>query len=74
VGIDISGAKPFNFLTHSRAWFELSPAERAAFEATLPVQRIVDDAPIDGNGYWIRDERSYASAGMGLSRGRFVPR
>lgn len=74
VGIDISGAKPFNFLTHSTAWFQLSAADRAAFEATLPVQRIFDDAPIDGDGYWVRDERSYAAAGMGLSRGRFVPR
>jgi len=74
VGIDISGAKPFNFLTHSTAWFDLSPTDRAAFEARLPVQRIFDDAPIDGDGYWVRDERSYSAAGMGLSRGRFVPR
>jgi hypothetical protein len=74
VGIDITGAQPLNFLTHSTAWFALSPADRAAFEATLPVQRIFGDAPIDGDGYWVRDERSYSAAGMGLSRGRFVPR
>lgn len=73
VGIDISGAEPFNFLTHSAAWSALSPDDRAAFEATLPVHRIVDNAPIDGEGYWVRDERSYSAAGMGLSRGRFVP-
>lgn len=74
VGIDTSNATRFNHLTHSAAWFALSSADRAAFEATLPVQRIVDDAPIDGDGYWVRDERSYSAAGMGLSRGRFVPR
>ncbi len=73
VGIDVAGATTFNFLTHSAAWFRLDPTTRAAFEAALPVQRIVDDAPIDGDGYWVWDERSYAAAGMGLSRGRFVP-
>lgn len=74
VGIDISGGTPFNFLTHSAAWHHLSQAEREAFEATLPVQRAVGDEPVDGHGYWVHDDRSYAAAGAGLRRGRFVPR
>jgi hypothetical protein len=73
VGIDITGATPFNFLTHSAAWFALDTTEREAFEAALPVQRSFCEAPVDGQGYWVRDDRGYAAAGMGLSRGRFVP-
>jgi Bacterial HORMA domain family 1 len=73
VGINITGATPLNFLTHSAAWFRLDQAERDAFEASLPIQRTFGEAPVDGDGIWIRDERAYAAAGMGLTRGRFVP-
>jgi hypothetical protein len=74
VGVDIAGASPFNYLTHSTTWTQLDRSEREAFEAKLPVQRSPGPAPVDGQGYWVHDDRSYAAAGTGLRRGRFVPR
>ena len=66
---DITGASFFSYVTYAR-----DDAARAAFLAGLPVQRTGGPQPIDGNGYWIHDDRSYAAGGMGLRRGRFVPR
>jgi hypothetical protein len=71
--INITSAVPFNYLIHSTAWWELNTDDRDAFEATLPVQRKEEAEPVDGQGYWIHDDRSYAAAGTGLRRGRFIP-
>jgi hypothetical protein len=73
-GYDVSGASKLNYLTHSSAWFALSQSERDSFEATLPVQRTAAPEPVDGDGYWAAEERSYASGGAGMRRRRFVPR
>jgi hypothetical protein len=67
-GEDITGASFFSYVTYAR-----DDAARAAFLKGLPVQRTGGPEPVDGNGYWVHDDRSYASGGMGLSRGRFVP-
>ena len=72
-GHDVGGATAFNYLTHSSAWFALPPYEREAFEATLPVQRTAGPEPVDGDGYWVAEDRSYASGGAGMRRRRFVP-
>jgi len=71
-GADISNATHFNFVTYTDAFNNLSPAEQAAFKATLPHQRTPAEEPTDGNGYWVRD-RSYSSGGVGAERGMFRP-
>jgi Bacterial HORMA domain family 1 len=72
-GHDVGGAAPFNYLTHSAAWFALSQSERDAFEAILPVQRTPGPEPVDGDGYWVAEDRSYASGGTGMRRRKYVP-
>ncbi|HTA98156.1 MAG TPA: hypothetical protein VK730_11005 [Solirubrobacteraceae bacterium] len=72
-GIDIAGAKSFNHLRQSEAFFSMSQDKREAFRAKLPVQRVFGEAPVDGNGCWITEDRSYAAGGTGLRRRRFVP-
>lgn len=66
---DIAGASFFSYVTYAR-----DDAARAAFLAGLPVQRTGGPEPIDGNGYWIDDDRSYSAGGVGVRRRRFVPR
>jgi Bacterial HORMA domain family 1 len=66
---DITGASCFSYVTYAR-----DDAARAAFLAGLPVQRTGGPEPVDGDGYWVHDDRSYASGGVGLRRGRFVPK
>lgn len=69
---DITGAAQFSFMTYSQKWWDLTPAERNAFEATLPVDRTPGNAPTDGAGYWTSD-RAYAAGGAGVRRQIFVP-
>jgi len=71
-GADISGASQFSFMDYSQKWWDLSPADRDAFKATLPVDRTPGSAPTDGAGYWTAD-RSYAAGGAGVQRRVFVP-
>jgi hypothetical protein len=70
---NVAGAAFFSYLTYSYALLTLGDAAREAFLARLPVQRIGGPEPVDGSGYWVYDDRSYAAGGMGLRRGRFVP-
>jgi hypothetical protein len=72
-GYDVSNAKSFNHLWHSRKWWGLSQAERDRFEAGLPVQRTGQPEPTDGDGFWCED-RSYSSGGRSVRRRSFVPR
>jgi hypothetical protein len=72
-GIDVEGATPFNFLKQSEGFYLLSQAEREAFKAKLPIKRVFGHAPVDGNGRWVSEDRSYAAAGTGLRRRRFEP-
>ncbi len=71
-GVDITGAKSFNYLTHTSKWWNLPESERIAFEATLPIQRTTGTEPEDGEGYWVMD-RTYAAGGTGVQRKCFVP-
>jgi len=72
-GIDIEGASPFNFLRPSEAFGRMAQSQQEAFRAKLPIKRVFGQAPVDGNGRWITEDRSYAAAGTGLRRRRFVP-
>ena len=65
--IVISGTRFGSFLTYNRRWWELSGAERDAFEASLPFRRTSSEEPGVENGYWEEDQ-SYAAGGRGLSR------
>lgn len=65
--VDVSGLAFGSYLIKNAAWNSLSPAQQAAFEAALPIQR--GDAPEPGveNGYWSSD-RTYAAGGRALAR------
>lgn len=69
---DISEAVPFNFLSHSSAWFKLSQKERERIEASHPVQRVGGKPPQDGNGHW-DTSRIYVSGGVAVTRKEFRP-
>lgn len=69
-----AGASFFSYVTYSYALFTLGNAAQEEFLAGLPVRRTGGPEPLDGDGYWVYDDRSYAAGGMGLRRGRFVPR
>jgi Bacterial HORMA domain family 1 len=72
-GYDVEGAEKFNFVTYSAARERLSSADWEAFKKTLPVQRTSGSAPVDGEGHWVSDDRSYASGNRGVRRRQFVP-
>ena len=63
---DISGAVFYSFLTYSRAWWDLSEAERIRFESSLPIQRTPGTEP-GVDGYLIQD-KTYSSGGRALDR------
>lgn len=70
--VDIAGAVFYNFMTRNARFSQLSPNERARFEAGLPLQRPDGQPPSDGTGYWTSD-RNYYSGGCGLNRLTFQP-
>jgi len=65
-GADTSGAHFHSFLTYSAAWWALSGAEQAAFEARLPFQRTSGMEP-SIKGY-LRADRTYSAGGWALDR------
>ena len=69
---DITGATWFSYLTQHPSLWGLSPAQRAAFESKLPIDRTPSDGPSDGDGYWVSD-RSYSQDGSGVRRQTFRP-
>jgi hypothetical protein len=72
VGVDVTGARWFSFLTYSEAWSRLSEDEKKRVQASLPFSRASGTAPDDGDGHW-QEDRSYASDGMGIRRRVFRP-
>jgi hypothetical protein len=68
----VASATWFSFLSHSERWWSLTPGQREAVEATLPIQRGYGSAPQDGNGYWVTD-RAYSADGVGTQRRIFRP-
>ena len=65
-GRDVSGAEFHSYLSHNAAWIGLTPAQREAFDATLPVTRSNDAEP-GTSGYLVQD-RTYSSGGRALTR------
>ena len=63
---DTTGASFFSYLTYSRAWDELSAAEKESFKTRLPFQRTGSPEPAI-SGY-LRSDRTYSSGGRALER------
>lgn len=63
---NVDGATFHSYLTYSAAYYALSSAEQAAFEASLPFSRSSATEP-SINGYLI-DDRTYSSGGRALNR------
>lgn len=72
VGVDVTGARWFSFLSYSEAWMRLSRDEKQRVQARLPFRRATGTAPEDGDGFW-REDRAYASDGTGTLRRVFRP-
>jgi len=65
-GADIKGATFYTYLVFSQAWFDLSAAEKSAFEKTLPFVRGGATEPgIDG---YLQQDLAYSAGGRGLQR------
>ncbi len=69
---DIGGAVYFNFMSYSRAWFDLTSADKSSVKAKHPISRGTGKLPSDGSGYWHVD-RTYSSAGVAIERKTFRP-
>lgn len=68
----VATATYFNFLTPSSTWNNLSAARQSMFESTLPFQRTLGSAPVDGYGYWQVDH-GYSAGGVRVERRTFRP-
>jgi hypothetical protein len=65
-GANVANASFYSYLTRNSHWDALSSERRAAFEATLPINRPGASAP-DVNGYFSPD-RTYSAGGRALNR------
>lgn len=63
---DISGAAFYSYLTHGGSWYDVSDAEKGAFERRLPIQR--DTASEPGVNGYMTDDRTYSAGGRALNR------
>jgi hypothetical protein len=65
-GADVSGAVFKSYLTYSAEWDQLSAAQQAAFEATLPFSR--SGTPEPGITGYLATDKTYSSGGRALDR------
>ena len=63
---DTSSAAFSSHLTYSDKWWTLSPADRSAFEESLPFKRTPASEP-GVSGYFVRD-LTYSAGGRALDR------
>jgi hypothetical protein len=70
---DVSRGKWHSYLAYSDAWTDLTSMQREAVKSTVPVQRSYGDEPGTGAGYWVEQDRSYSSGGVGVVRKTFRP-
>lgn len=68
----IASATPFNFMSYSQAWWDLTEAGRDAVRAKHSIVRSTGTLPGDGTGYWVTD-RTYSSSGIAVERRTFRP-
>lgn len=73
VGVNVTGATWFSFLTESGALANLPPADREQVESALPFRRSIMSAPQDGDGVWSGHDKTYGINGGGVDRGVFRP-
>jgi len=64
---NVSGLTATSYLDYTQAWFNLTPAQRAAIEQKLPFQRVGAAEPGVAGGYWEHDH-SYSANGGGVRR------
>jgi hypothetical protein len=72
-GIDVTGSSFWSYLTYTAPYFALSEAERERVKAALPIERSTGREAGFVFGIWSSD-RTYSSAGKGVSRSVFKPR
>ena len=65
-GAHVSGAIFKSYLTYSAAWGQLTSAQQAAFEATLPISR--NGSPEPGLAGYLATDKTYSSGGRALNR------
>ena len=65
-GADITGAIFKSYLSYSAAWDQLTSAQQAAFEATLPFSR--NGSPEPGLIGYLAIDKTYSSGGRALDR------
>ncbi len=65
-GADIGGASFYSYMTYTSAWFQLTEAQRTAFERGLPFSR--SGAPEPGITGYLANDRTYSSGGRALDR------
>ena len=65
-GASIDGASFHSYLTHSSAWYQLSPAQREEFAKQLPFQR--SDGPESGVDGYLRKDLTYSAGNRALDR------
>lgn len=68
----VATATYFNFMSYSQKWFDLTPTQRDAVKASIPVSRSAGTLPADGNGYWTAD-KTYSNGGTSVARRTFRP-
>ena len=71
-GVNVIGASFHSYLTYSATWWDLTPTQRQAVKAKLPIKRQTADPPGTSGGYWSTD-KSYSSKGTGVARSTFRP-
>ena len=62
----IDGASFHSYLTHSSAWYQLSPAQREEFAKQLPFQR--SDGPESGVDGYLSKDLTYSAGNRALDR------
>jgi hypothetical protein len=72
IGVDVTGAAFFNYLTRSQTWWSKSQPERDRIDQEMPFQRTTGTPPSDGLGSWQQD-LYYSSTGVTLGRKTFKP-
>jgi hypothetical protein len=68
----IDGAAYYNYMSYGDKWWKLTDDQRAAFKATLPIQRTSGSLPDDGDGYWHADH-GYSAGEVRVTRETFRP-
>lgn len=65
-GADVSGARFTSFLSYNHSWWNLTPDQRSAIEASLPFRRV---AGTESSVYgYLSNDKTYSAGGRTLDR------